>query len=584
MAQKSGFFNALLQAGVYDRQYNADDYSDNLAVVISNGVLRSGVNPLQVSASGLNLSVASGRAWIKGHYYYNETAYSLPAVTPPTGGSRIDRVILRLDKTITVRSITIQYLQGTAATSPVAPALTRTDTIFDLCLAEITVNANASNVTVTDTRGDSNLCGWVYSVSGDNSFFDDMENEFDTWFESVKDTLSSATLFKQYRWDTTLVSATNIVQFNIPQYDADSCFFNVFVNGMLTNDYTASGASGNILTFTTTLTAGTEITVLAYKSIDGEGIESVADEITELQNQYATLAGVSKFTYKATGVDDNISLSQIADAIATGTYDSGSITTAANNFLTALGGLAYLQSLEADAQITIEVVGHLGVTTPAYGSGTSASRYRYFNFSQVSHSDMRIMFDFSKADTIYITPSNSKNYIIFYGTDLYIKNANVFVVNTGSACNVQAIAGSNVGIIDVENCKFVIKTTGNALIAQNGTFTNCDFEVYSSAGNAYVFNATSNYLVRVMGGRFLAYVSNTTNYTAAIFFIAANNANAVQMAQNINCPTISVQSYYQQYLAATNSGKTIINGVTSTMNSTGSGNTITNQIWLSKQF
>ena len=581
MAQKSGFFNALLQAGVYDRQYNADDYSDNLAVVISNGVLRRGTSPLQVSASGLNLSVASGRAWIKGHYYYNETAYSLPAVTPPTGGSRIDRVILRLDKTITVRSITIQYLQGTAATSPTAPALTRTDTIFDLCLAEITVNANASTVTVTDTRGDANLCGWVYSVSGDNSFFNDMESEFDTWFESVKDTLSSATLFKQYRWDTTLVSATNTIQFSIPQYDADTCFFNVYVNGMLSNDYTANN---DILTFTTTLTAGTEITVLAYKSIDGTGIESVAEEITELQNQYATLAGVSKFTYTCTGVDDNISLSQIAEAIQTATYDSSNITQAANDFLTALGGLTYLQSLEADAQITIEVVGHLGVTTPAYGSGTSASRYRYFNFSQVAHSDMRIMFDFAKADTIYLTPSNSKNYIIFYGTDLYIKNANVFVVNTGSACNVQAIAGSNVGIIDVENCKFVIKTTGNALIAQNGTFTNCDCEVYSSAGNAYCFNATSNYLVRVIGGRFLAYVSNTTNYTAAIFFIATNQANAVMMAQNINCPTVSVQSYYQQYLAATNSGKTNINGVVSTMNSTGTGNTIANQIWQSKQF
>ena len=87
MAQKSGFFNALLNAGIYDRTYNADDYSDNLAVVISNGVLRSINNDLYVAAEGLNLSVFAGRAWINGKYFYNDSEYSLPAITPPTSAS-----------------------------------------------------------------------------------------------------------------------------------------------------------------------------------------------------------------------------------------------------------------------------------------------------------------------------------------------------------------------------------------------------------------------------------------------------------------------------------------------------------------
>lgn len=580
MAQKSGFFNALLNAGVYDRQYNADDYSDNLAVIIGNGVYRSATN-LQVTASGLNLSVNAGRAWINGKYYYNDTPYFLPAVQPPTGGSRIDRVILRLNKDITVRSISLQYLQGTAATSPVAPALTRSDTIWDLCLAEITVAANATSLSVADKRSDSDLCGWVYSVVGDNSFFENMDEEFETWFEDVKDTLSSVTLFKQYKWETTLSNATNTVQFNIPQYDADTCFFDVYLNGILADDYTANG---NILTFGTTLTAGTEVTVLAYKSIDGTGIMSVSDEITELQNQYATLSGVSKFTYTATGLNDNISLSQIAAAIYTGTYDSTQITTAANNFLTALGGLPYLQSLEADAQVTIEVVGKLGVTTPAYGSGTSSNRYRYFNIGQMAHSDMRVILDFEKADTIYISPASGTSNIIFYGSDLYIRNADVFVVNAGSACNVQMVVGSNSGSINFDNCKFVITTTGNALIGVHGTYTNCDAEVKSSAGNAYCFATTTNWLVRVIGGRYLAYVSNTSNYTAAIFYTATGQTNAVTIAQNINCPTIAVANYYQQYLAVGYSGKTFIDYVVSTMNSAGNYNTITNQIWLSKNY
>ena len=255
---------------------------------------------------------------------------------------------------------------------------------------------------------------------------------------------------------------------------------------------------------------------------------------------------------------------------------------AAEAFLEALGGLTWLQSLEADAQITIEVVGHLDVSTAAYGTGASGNRYRFFNFGQVSHSDMRVMFDFAKADTIYITPDDDTSNIIFYGTDLFIKNASVFVTNIGSGCNVQAVAGSNAGIIDVEGCRFVIHTTGDAFIAANGTYTNCEAEVQSSGGNAYVFNPTTNYLVRVIGGRFLAY-AQTSGKTAAVFIVASGQSNAVLMAQNVNCPTITVTNYWQQYLAVGNAGKVIIDGVISTMNSTGT-NTISNQVWLSKSY
>ena len=70
--------------------------------------------------------------------------------------------------------------------------------------------------------------------------------------------------------------------------------------------------------------------------------------------------------------------------------------------------------------------------------------------------------------------------------------------------------------------------------------------------------------------------------TAAIFYTYGTQANAVIMATNINCPTITVGGYWQQYLSVAYAGKTIIDGVTSTMNSTGTYNTITNQVWLSK--
>lgn len=583
MAQKSGFFNALLNAGIYDRTYNADDYSDNLAVVISNGVLRSINNDLYVAAEGLNLSVFAGRAWINGKYFYNDSEYSLPAITPPTGGSRIDRVVLRLNNTLAVRTISIQYLTGTAATSPSAPAITRSEDIYDLVLADIFISANATSVTVTDQRGNANLCGWVYSTSGDNSFFTSLDTAFNTWFESVKDTLSSVTLFKRYPWAVYLSSQTDTVQFNVPQYDPETCFYEVYVNGFFTNDY-SQGSAANVIKFYAPLEAGTQVFVNVYKSIDGTGIESVADEITQLQNQVAAISGNSKYVYTCTGSNDNISLSQIAEAIYTAEIPSN-ITAAAQAFLDRLGGLAWLQYIEADAQITIEVEGHCDASTPYYGTGTSSNRYRYFSLGQLAHSDMRVIFDFAKCDTIYISPAANTSNIIFYGSDLYIKNASVFVSNASGGCHVQMIAGSNVGIIDVENCKFTIDTTGEAVIAANGYFENCECLCKSSLSNALCFKVTNNYLVRVVGGRYRAYVKNTTNFTAAIFYTSTGQGNAVSMAQNINCPTVAISNYYQQYLAATNSGKCIINGVISTMNSNGGSlNTIANQVWLSKEF
>lgn len=579
MAQKSGFFNARLEGGVYDRKYNADDYSDNLAVIIASGVLRSANDDLKVTASGLNLTVKAGRAWIKGHYYNNTTDYSLPAVIAPTGGSRIDRVVLRFDNSIGVRAITIEYVQGTAATSPVAPALTRNDTTYDLCLAEITVAANASSVSVEDTRSNADICGWVYSTSGDNSFFTSLDNSFNAWFESVKDTLASVTLFKRYKWETTLGSAASTVTFNIPQYDADTCFIEVYVNGMLADDYTQSGST---ITFTTQLVAGTEITVLAFKSIDGTGIMSVADEITELQNAVAALDGDKKYTYIAgNNASDNAALSDIAKAFFEKSMDNVE-NTAAIAFLTALGGDTYLSTLPDNAHITISVIGKLNIGAAVYGSGTTASRYRYFNLSQAGTNPIHLTFDFAKAETISVTCEAGTSNIIFYGTDLDIRNASVYAVSDGAGCDIQMIAGSNVGRINAENCRFDILCSGEGRLAAHGTYINCNTRVRSEAGHALSFVPKSENLIRVIGGTHLAYAV-VSGKTAAVFYTYGTETNAVIMATNINCPTVSITGgFWQQYLSVGYAGKTLIDCVTSTMNSAGNYNIINNQIWLSK--
>ena len=144
------------------------------------------------------------------------------------------------------------------------------------------------------------------------------------------------------------------------------------------------------------------------------------------------------------------------------------------------------------------------------------------------------------------------------------------------------IAGSNVGRINAENCRFDILCSGEGRLAAHGTYINCNTRVRSEAGHALSFVPKSENLIRIIGGTHLAY-AKVSGKTAAVFYTYGTETNAVIMATNINCPTVSITGgYWQQYLAVGYAGKTLIDCVTSTMNSTGNYNIINNQIWLSK--
>jgi hypothetical protein len=579
MAQKSGFFNARLVNGEYDRKYSANDYTDNLAVIIGNGVLRSTNDDLKVTASGMLVTVGIGRAWINGHYYFNTSAMTLASVPAAVGGSRYDRVVLRLNLNLNDRAISIVYLEGTASNNPVKPALTRNDTIYDICLADIYVPSSQNYVVAYDTRSDADVCGWVYSVSGDESFFTSLDNSFETWFENVRNTLASVSIIKRYTQIITLQSASNTVTFDIPQYNSDSCYVEAFVNGFYESRYTLSNST---LTFTNTLDAGTVVTINVYKSIDGTGIDTIVDDVTDLQNAVASLDGTSMFTYKLTGTDDNIALSEIAQAFLNGEYDSSTVSTAAANFLAKFNS-SFWESLNNDAHITIRVEGqNLTATTPFDGSGTAVSRYRWFSFGQTGSTERQITFDFAGCENISIVPASGTSNIIFYGTDIHVKNAFVSVFTATSDINVDMIASSyHTGYITFDNCEFSVLTTGNVTLAQNGTFTNCKATLRSSAGNCYGFCPKTNALIRVIGGTYYTYIK-ASGKLASVIYVASTETNAVVMAYNISAPTTALSGFSQAYLSSAYAGNVYINGVVSTQTTQGSNTEIVGQIWKSK--
>lgn len=583
--QTSGFFNALMVDGVPNRKYNADDYRENLAVVISNGVLRSEDDDLKVTASGMVVTVGIGRGWINGGWFKNDTPYSFPATTAPTNGQRYDRVVLRFDNNIATAGISLVYLTGTAASTPDKPAITRNGKIYDLVLADILVDTNATSLTVTDTRADEDLCGWVYSVVGNGSFFKTLDSDYWEWSQDIRDNLSTKTINMSYIWRAVLSSATDTVQFDIPQYDANGVnIFEVYVNGIY-RDSSYYSRDGNIITFSGTLTAGTEVVVKLWRSIDGTGVDTIVDSVTALENAVSTINGVATYTYKCTGLNDNISLSQIAQAIYGGAYTESDVTTAAAAFLSGLGGNAYLAALADDAKITIDVVGTLGATTPAAGSGTSTDRYKWFSLGVEDVGDKHIVFNFAKCNKFTISCATNTDNIIFYGTDLDIRNADVQASCYATGCNVEMVAGRyNYGRINCDSCRFKIVTTGKAMIAENGTFTNCDIYVSSSENHALAFVPTTDSLIRVFGGTYRAYTaSSSSDVISAVFYTYSTTPNAVIMAYNINCPTVAVTNFYQKYLCVAYAGQTLIFGGVSTLTNVGSYITTAGMVSKSKQ-
>lgn len=513
--QKSGFFNALLTNGEYDRKYNANDYCDNLAVVISNGVLRGIDDDLKVTASGMVVTVSKGRAWINGHYYLNDTPHTFAAISAPIGGTRYDRVFLRLDKNLAVRSVSLVYQQGTAGNNPTKPAPVRDGNIYDIVLADVFVGTNATSVTVTDTRADNDLCGWVYSTSGDNSFFTSLDASFNEWFDEKKETLSSVTLFKRYNWRTVLESASKTVIFDIPQYNAETGFIDVYVNGVLVTENVDYTAAASVLTFGGTLTAGTEVEVKSYKSIDGTGIMSVADEITELQNAVAAMNTTSEYEYICNGVDDNVKISQIAQEWLNGGADYGTKT--------------------------IKVYGTFGAKAAYAGSGTSASPYRWFSVGTDGNANRRIVFDFSNCSEINLPVISGALNIVFYGYNAHIIGANV-VINNTAVDTVARIFNSTAGAVFAEYCRFWITAYKDSRIAQTGTFINCRGSIANIINNTYCFQPFSESLLRINGGEYYAY-TGTSNAQSAV--VAQSGANAVTVMNGVNAPTLARSGFYQ---------------------------------------
>lgn len=251
MAIKSYFFNAMRNSqGIYDRVYNAQDFTSYLDKIVGSGVFPNPSTNLQVMASsGMNIIVKAGSGWINGHKMVNTIDYPMTLANSDVLLDRIDRIVFYVD--YSVREMGIAILQGTPASNPSAPAITRDDTRIEYSLATIRVKKQVTSITqanITDTRGNSSVCGYVQGLiqqvstetlfaqwqDAFNTYYANVEQQLEDFMETLTQELRVNTYIKDFRKTVTLSqSDSKIVALDMQGYTYESSdVIFIFMNGL----------------------------------------------------------------------------------------------------------------------------------------------------------------------------------------------------------------------------------------------------------------------------------------------------------------------------------------------------------------
>lgn len=157
------------------------------------GISDSTCFQVSVATGGGGVSIAPGACQIQGATGYEENAVTLEITPNSSNLPRIDTVVARLNDNSDYRSIYFDILEGTPAVTPTAPALTQSDSIWELGLCNIARAANSSVITnsnITDTRADSSRCGYVTAIQQLDTA--SLYQQFQAYIQEVQDALDAA--------------------------------------------------------------------------------------------------------------------------------------------------------------------------------------------------------------------------------------------------------------------------------------------------------------------------------------------------------------------------------------------------------
>lgn len=149
---------------ILDRASSAEDLREVYKTFFSNGVFLNEENAFQVTPSdGMSVIVAPGKCCIEGTVGW-EIAYRQLVFQASTSQDRIDTIVLRWNANVEMRNIDLYVKTGVASDVPVRPTLTRSETVWELAIADVFIAKNTNAISaarITDTRLVTELCGVV---------------------------------------------------------------------------------------------------------------------------------------------------------------------------------------------------------------------------------------------------------------------------------------------------------------------------------------------------------------------------------------------------------------------------------------
>lgn len=504
---KALFFNAAPDGSYetgYDRNYNADDLSDFLSIVCDTGVVKTNNDASGkpqglkvVSAGGMAVNVNAGKAVIKGKAFINDALEGFTIAPNGTASNRYDYIVIKFDNNVSERNITLELRTGTSAI-PTLSNLTRSEKVYELMLAYITVAPSAASIAqIEDTRGDATLCPWFTAVKG-----------YDDYYDAIVE-----------KHESTVAYSTNPVITTLPStlYNAKYSLIEVYTNGIkeATTAYTASVGGGYIvITFATAKTVGSKITVVVSNFIDGEGMGTALAQYTQLLQDVTELKTAGEYNYICNGVNDNVLISNIVKAF---------------------------YSVNDYKSLKLNVIGNLGISTYISGTGTTTNPYAWFDFTKQVTTNRVATVDFTMASAITPTIANGTVNYIFRAEEIKVIGASIIASNTETNTTVKVFSSTS-GRIYAENCRIWLTCYIDSLIAHTGTFVNCRGSVTNAVSNSYCFLTASSGMVRIYNGEFYAYTGDANTRSAVV---GQSGADAVTIMYGVNAPTTARSGFYQ---------------------------------------
>ncbi len=168
MAFSCGFFNSK---GL-DRTYTAENFTEYLSSIICNGILDTyGQNfKLTATDTGLKVMLGTGKAWIDGHYFVNDSRYTIDLSSYQDESlPRYVAIAILLDVGESVRKVTLEITPGTPAENPTLPSLPTDEYKTRLLMYAVRLNPGATELSDRDWydyREDANVCGYCKCILG----------------------------------------------------------------------------------------------------------------------------------------------------------------------------------------------------------------------------------------------------------------------------------------------------------------------------------------------------------------------------------------------------------------------------------